>query len=406
MHIMMRPSDQAKLLFLYLLRSSSALATRATTNCATTASAASASTSSTATGATAASKSIPPTNSHGGLEGHISLRLATRLDVPSIQRCNLASLPENYSSNFYVNHIRNFPDLALVAEHVPPPPAGSKNNGLLGDPSQVIRRNPFENYNPSVPESNIIGYVLGKIENPRTPTNDEARTYNSFTNMTPLDDQRQKVFQPSRVGPSSGNDELDEYLIHQQMLQQQQQQQQQQQEVLGHVTSLAVLKPYRRKGLAALLMKQLHFHMRYGHQATGVGLHVRVSNIAARRLYCEGMGYGVVDVIRGYYADGEDAFFMKKVFDGTNDEYPYLMEDEMNTNATAAAQQQQQQSRSIGSRFPFRRKNEKAVYQNGPREFRLPLIIPLNDDHNNLSQHSSMIDDSSGEDVQVMTGSL
>ena len=37
--------------------------------------------------------------------GHISLRLARRSDVPSIQRCNLETLPENYSAAFYVNHM-------------------------------------------------------------------------------------------------------------------------------------------------------------------------------------------------------------------------------------------------------------------------------------------------------------
>ena len=38
-------------------------------------------------------------------------------------------------------------------------------------------------------------------------------------------------------------------------------------ESLGHVTSLAVLPDYRRRGLAAQLMEQLHFHMRDGHRA-------------------------------------------------------------------------------------------------------------------------------------------
>jgi hypothetical protein len=92
------------------------------------------------------------------------------------------------------------------------------------------------------------------------------------------------------------------------------QQQKRQQEILGHVTSLANLKQYQRNGLAALLMKQLHLHMKYRYPATGGGLIVRVSNVAAKRLYCKAMSYDVVEVMKGYYVDGEDAFFMKKYF--------------------------------------------------------------------------------------------
>ena len=410
----MKPSDQAKLLFLYLLRSSAALATRATTTTTTsTTSITTTTTSSTGTAAAAAAKQVvspPPasvvpgptssTSSATGSMGHINLRVATRLDVPSIQRCNLASLPENYSSNFYVNHIRSFPDLALVAEHVPPTPT-NKNNKAKHNTGNG-RRNPFDNYNPSVPEGQIIGYVLGKIEHPQAHV------------------QSNNNLQPSKV--STGNDDLDDYL--QQQQQQQQQNSQPLPEVCGHVTSLAVLKPYRRRGLAALLMKQLHFHMKYGHQATNVGLHVRVSNIAARRLYCEGMGYGVVDVIRRYYADGEDAFFMRK--DLTVD--PQIMDDEYSFMENQQNQMKQKQSRNPWS---LRRKNkvqDSAVYQNGPLEFRLPMIIPLDDDTSSRTTASTsstnvasgndldkakdasvpdMVDDSpEEEDARVMTGSL
>jgi ribosomal protein S18 acetylase RimI-like enzyme len=94
-------------------------------------------------------------------------------------------------------------------------------------------------------------------------------------------------------------------------------------ETIGHVTSLAVMQEYRRQGLAQALMKQLHFHLEHyqapptqyshGHKVavTGCGLHVRKSNAAACRLY-ENDGYEIEQVIRGYYQDGEDAFFMKK----------------------------------------------------------------------------------------------
>merc|ERR1712045_937204 len=45
----------------------------------------------------------------------------------------------------------------------------------------------------------------------------------------------------------------------------------------GHVTSLAILPPYRRRGISKTLMRQLHHHMRTRYNAKDVGLHVRVS---------------------------------------------------------------------------------------------------------------------------------
>jgi len=55
--------------------------------------------------------------------------MARRSDVPSIQRCNLATLPENYNSNFYLHHLRSWPELALVMEYVPSP-ADKRNNDI------------------------------------------------------------------------------------------------------------------------------------------------------------------------------------------------------------------------------------------------------------------------------------
>lgn len=402
---MMRPSDQAKLLFLYLLRSSAALATRSTTASSTTSTTISTTTSSTTAAAAAAGTTIKPlSQSSSNLQGHINLRLATRLDVPSIQRCNLATLPENYSSNFYVNHMRSFPDLALVAEHVPPGAVSSANdrsrsgNNNYNNNSNNTRRNPFESYNPSSSSSSssgsqIIGYVLGKIDQPLTNT-DMAPPPPPVPN-----------FAPSRISTGTGYEELDEYL-HQANQQQQQQQQQKEKENVGHVTSLAVLKPFRRKGLAAMLMKQLHVHMKYEHRATKVGLHVRVSNVAARRLYCEGMGYGVVDVIQGYYADGEDAFFMVKnlnLLGESGEEYSYYSENGAQDDGSTAAR-----GNSFANRWSLnRRKHRATIYKNGPLEFRLPMMIPLDDGINSISDAPAMVDESSGEeDAHLMTGSL
>ena len=42
-----------------------------------------------------------------------------------------------------------------------------------------------------------------------------------------------------------------------------------------------------------------------------VSLHVRVSNIAAKRLYQDTLGFTVEKTESKYYADGEDAYSMK-----------------------------------------------------------------------------------------------
>mmetsp|Transcript_23218 Transcript_23218/g.38448 ORF Transcript_23218/g.38448 Transcript_23218/m.38448 type:complete len:293 (-) Transcript_23218:154-1032(-) len=228
---MKRPADQAKLLFFYLLRSSAAALAQ----------------NNAATGTSVAEA------------GHICLRLARRTDVPSIQRCNLATLPENYNAQFYTTHLRQWPDLALVAEHVTP------NNDI---------RSTFGT--TPAPEPNIVGYVLGKVEDysvefdPITePQHESVKTYQDLGG-------RWLRFEPT-----------------------------------GHVTSLAVLTEYRRKGLAKALMDQLHVHLEQAHGVSSVGLHVRRGNEAATGLY-QRNGYNVHQVMEHYYADGEQAYFMKK----------------------------------------------------------------------------------------------
>ena len=227
---MKRPTDQAKLLFFYLLRSSAAALA---------------------------------TTEHKALEsGHIWLRLARRSDVPSIQRCNLATLPENYNSQFYVSHLRQWPELALVAEHVVP-------GRSLSVP---------------VTEPNIVAYVLGKVE--------EKPIRRPLTVLPP---------NCSHLDPEELYD-LDKAM---------ETPQQPLGEPLGHVTSLAVMRDFRRKGLAAALMDQLHVHLEECYKVKGVGLHVRTSNQAACQLYARD-GYLIDQTIQNYYQDGEDAYFMRK----------------------------------------------------------------------------------------------
>ncbi|KAL7424925.1 N-terminal acetyltransferase A complex catalytic subunit ard1 [Cryptotrichosporon argae] len=82
----------------------------------------------------------------------------------------------------------------------------------------------------------------------------------------------------------------------------------------GHVTSISVLRPYRRLGLANKLMKQSQEAMVAHYNAAHITLNVRKSNRAAISLYRDSLGFEVTDVNKAYYADGEDSYGMKLVF--------------------------------------------------------------------------------------------
>ncbi|KAI0774106.1 acyl-CoA N-acyltransferase [Fomes fomentarius] len=79
----------------------------------------------------------------------------------------------------------------------------------------------------------------------------------------------------------------------------------------GHVTSISVLRSYRRLGLAKMLMIQSQESMATVYKAAYVSLHVRKSNRAALGLYRDTLGFTVRDIEKGYYADGEDAYAMR-----------------------------------------------------------------------------------------------
>ncbi|VDK75367.1 unnamed protein product [Litomosoides sigmodontis] len=80
----------------------------------------------------------------------------------------------------------------------------------------------------------------------------------------------------------------------------------------GHITSLAVKRSYRRLGLAQKLMDQTARAMIETFNARYVSLHVRVSNRAALNLYQNTLKFEISDVEPKYYADGEDAYAMKR----------------------------------------------------------------------------------------------
>ena len=82
----------------------------------------------------------------------------------------------------------------------------------------------------------------------------------------------------------------------------------------GHITSLAVLRTHRKRGIATALMKRSQLEMATVFGAHYVSLHVRKSNRAAFRLYNSTLKYEINEIERGYYADGEDAYDMRCYF--------------------------------------------------------------------------------------------
>ena len=79
----------------------------------------------------------------------------------------------------------------------------------------------------------------------------------------------------------------------------------------GHIISIAVLPEHRGKGLGrALIEKALETMMKF-YNAKSCYLEVRVSNEPAISLYKK-VGFEVQRTIRGYYADGENAYIMSR----------------------------------------------------------------------------------------------
>ena len=177
----------------------------------------------------------------------MDIRVLAPSDIPHVQTTNITNLPENYFLKYYLYHALSWPQLSFVAVDTSRP-----------------KRTPYD-------PPKIVGYVLAKMEEE----------------------------------PLNG-------IPH------------------GHITSLSVMRTHRRLGLAEKLMRQSRTHNRphkdevklanlthteramvevFG--AHHVSLHVRMSNIAALRLYRDTLGFTVESVEKKYYADGEDAYSMK-----------------------------------------------------------------------------------------------
>jgi len=79
----------------------------------------------------------------------------------------------------------------------------------------------------------------------------------------------------------------------------------------GHIISIAVLPEHQRKGIGRALIEKALENMVKIYNAKRCYLEVRVSNYPAINLYKK-TGFEVQRIIRGYYADGENAYIMSK----------------------------------------------------------------------------------------------
>jgi len=79
---------------------------------------------------------------------------------------------------------------------------------------------------------------------------------------------------------------------------------------IGHVWTIEVMAPYRRKGIGFLLLSKLEEALRAG-GAKECYLEVRADNEPAIRLY-EKRGYKLVGLLHDYYGPGKNGLLMKK----------------------------------------------------------------------------------------------
>ena len=242
------------------------------------------------------------------IEYPISLRLADPSDIPSISSCNLQTLPENYNDFFYNQHITENPFLSLVAVMDVPQPRDDAQRRLHGnyEPQytgsvwnrqfMLSKRRFIASFgaHPSMDsKSVVVGYLLGKITSPQEPYQ----------------------YKNSHLLPPNVWNGLSTQTQHQRP------------PMIGHVSSLAVLPEARRRGLAQALLLQFHHHLQQSNTPiSSTGLHVRCSNGVAVQLY-EKLGYFPAITIPAYYEDGEDAYYMQKVFSETPS-HPASTQDE------------------------------------------------------------------------------
>lgn len=81
-------------------------------------------------------------------------------------------------------------------------------------------------------------------------------------------------------------------------------------EFTGKIMAFAVKKEFRGMGIGKMLLSEAIKRLE-GRGKRKIILEVRVSNVPAQKLYKK-FGFEIVDVIHGYYSDGEDAYLMAR----------------------------------------------------------------------------------------------
>lgn len=182
-----------------------------------------------------------------------TIRQATIEDIQAMQNANLHNLPENYQLKYYMYHILSWPQASFVATTYDDVEAddGAEDGDLAAPIIPVDAKGDTAYIGKG---EKIVGYVLGKMED---------------------------------------DPEADDKTPH------------------GHITSLLVMRTYRRMGLAEKLMRQLLYAMCELFGAKYVSLHVRKLNRAALHLYRDLLAFLVTLIEKGYYQDGEDAYAMR-----------------------------------------------------------------------------------------------
>lgn len=179
----------------------------------------------------------------------ITIRQATINDVQAMQNANLHNLPENYQLKYYMYHILSWPQASFVATTY-----DDFTNDVNGNYDNEIK-DPKGDTSYIRKGEKIVGYVLGKMED---------------------------------------DPEAEDKTPH------------------GHITSLSVMRTYRRMGMAEKLMRQALYAMCESFNAKYVSLHVRKSNRAALHLYRDSLNFENTSIEKSYYQDGEDAYAMRK----------------------------------------------------------------------------------------------
>jgi ribosomal-protein-alanine N-acetyltransferase len=82
----------------------------------------------------------------------------------------------------------------------------------------------------------------------------------------------------------------------------------------GHIVSIAVLPDFRRQGIASELVNNSMKALRTEYNAKEVILEVRVTNLAAIKLYDQ-LGFSRIRTLKSYYRNGENAQLMAFKFE-------------------------------------------------------------------------------------------